>query len=373
DVMFNTVDMATLPRLLGLTSQDSTAESATNADYLALPVRRGSPFSAYVPIMTGCNNFCTFCAVPYTRGEEVSRPSGAVLSEVRNLASRGYREITLLGQNVNAYIDPEEKHTAAITATRARARWEYRADVSTPRRSATTTLPKDFAELLRSADAVPGDFWIRFLTSNPQDVSPELIAALPSLTKVTRYFHLPIQSGDDQVLRRMNRRHTRADYLELVQKIRTSWPGVALTTDVIVGFPGETWKQFQNTLSLAEQVQYDMAFIAEYSPRPGTAAARFFPDDVPAAEKKRRWHALNEVVKRSALGRNTPLVGTTVRVLADRYSTRTQLYRGRTETLKPIRFSAPTGLVGQFIPVKVTGATAWNLSGSVASNRKLRE
>lgn len=360
DLIVPIKDLAALPQWLK-TGRMKRWE-VTNADYLAMPHAPSNAFQAFVPIMTGCNNYCTFCAVPYTRGEEASRPMTDILNEVKDLIRRGYKEITLLGQNVNAYINPEKYHTAALKKTRARNFWEFRPGQPIQWRTATTKVPKDFAELLKKINAIPGDFWIRFLTSNPQDVSDELIAILPKLEKLTPYFHLPIQAGDDEILRRMNRRHTRDYYLDLIKKVRHVWPQAAITTDIIVGFPGESRKQFTQTAKVMRDVQYDMAYLAEYSPRPGTAAQRFFKDDVPKKEKSRRKEYLNDILTTTARRHNKKVVGKTVRVLVERYDAAKRLNVGKTDTFKTIHFTGKN-LTGQFAMVKVQKATAWGLAG----------
>ncbi|MFA5134475.1 MAG: MiaB/RimO family radical SAM methylthiotransferase [Patescibacteria group bacterium] len=361
DILIRTHEMHRLPRLLGLTA-DKPAEAITNADYLAFDPHRASPLIAHVPVMTGCNNYCTYCAVPYTRGEEASRPSADIIAEVRGLIAAEYREIMLLGQNVNAYIDPEAPHDPELIESRARAQWKFDRDQPIQFRAATTDVPKDFAQLLIKLNRLKGNFWMRFLTSNPQDISDELIAALPKCKKVTPYLHLPIQSGDDEILRRMNRRHTREYYLGLIDKIRSAWPGVAITTDVIVGFPGETEEQFQHTADLMAAVRYDMAYIAEYSPRPGTAAARFFEDDVPRTEKKRRKQILNTLLEKTALQKNRELIGNEVAVLVESYDAQKKENVGKTDTYKSIRFRGKNA-TGTFVRVTVTKASPWGLAG----------
>ncbi len=363
DLFIEIKDMIQLPKLLNLTPLDADQGDVTNADYLAFEPNYSSTFQAWIPIMTGCNNYCTFCAVPYTRGQEASRPSTEIIHEVEHLIAKGYKEITLLGQNVNAYIDPEKYHDADTIHSRSRHYWEFRPDQPIQWRTATTKVPKDFAELLQKINAIPGDFWIRFLTSNPQDVSDELITTLPTLSKVTPYFHLPIQAGDNEVLRRMNRRHTREYYLDLIQKIRTAWPGVAISTDIIVGFPGETEEQFEATAQVMRDVGYDMAYLAEYSPRPGTAAQRFFADDVSHEEKGRRKEALNDILTETAKRNNEKLVGREVPVLVDSYDPETKTNSGKTDTFKTIHFPGEN-LTGEFAAITVERADAWGLHGT---------
>ena len=364
DIFLEIKDIEQLPTRLGWQPPDAVAGAVTNADYLALEPQRLSKLKAFVPIMTGCNNYCTFCAVPYTRGQEASRPASQIIKEVTGLIKKGYKEITLIGQNVNAYIDPEKIHRQSELQSRSRDFWKFRPDQPVQWRSATTRVPKDFAKLLISLDKLPGTFWLRFLTSNPQDVSDELIRTLPQCKKVVPYFHLPIQSGDNEILRRMNRRHTREYYLQLIKKIRQAWPEAAITTDVIVGFPGETKKHFLNTASLMKKVGYHMAYLAEYSPRPGTAAARFFKDDVPKKEKTRRKVALNKSLEASARLANKKLVGQTVPVLVERYDRITKVNYGKTDTGKDMRFIGKKKF-GAFTQVKVIKSTAWHLSGKI--------
>jgi len=215
---------------------------------------------AFVPIMTGCDNFCSYCVVPYTRGREISRPVKEIINEVKNLIKNGCKEITLLGQNVNSY-----QH--------------------------------GFAALLRKINSIPGDFQIKFLTSHPKDVSDDLIDAIAKCGKVVKEIHLPIQSGDNEILRKMNRHYTAGQYKKLIEKIRKKIPGVKISTDVIVGFPSETKKQFQNTVKVFKEIKFDKAYINKYSARAGTAAARF-KDDVLLEEKKRRWKILDEIVNK---------------------------------------------------------------------------
>ncbi|TSC54142.1 MAG: hypothetical protein LiPW16_137 [Microgenomates group bacterium LiPW_16] len=218
---------------------------------------RQSPIHTWVPISQGCDNFCSYCVVPYTRGREKSRPMEEIVCEAEELARRGYKEITLLGQNVNSY-------------------------------------RPSFAKLLTVLHGIPELEKISFLTSNPWDLTDDIIEAM-KLPKIDRYLHLPVQSGDDEILKRMNRHYTAKDYLNLVKKIRQEIPDIKIGTDIIVGFPGETEKQFQNTVNLCKKVGFVKAYIAQYSPRPGTAAYKL-KDDVSPEEKKRRWRILDSLI-----------------------------------------------------------------------------
>ena len=365
DIFIEMKDIADLPSLLKLTPSDADQGEVTNADYLALKPDYKSKIQAYIPIMTGCNNYCTFCVVPYTRGQESSRSSSEIISEVKKLISKGYSEIILLGQNVNAYIDPDKYHDQDTIYSRSRYFWEFKKDQPIQWRMATTKVPKDFAMLLKKINRIPGKFWVRFLTSNPQDVSDELIDTLDKCHKLTKYFHLPIQAGDDEILRRMNRRHTRDYYLKLIKKIRKARPGTAITTDIIVGFPGETKKQFEETAKVMREVKYDMAYIAEYSPRPGTSAQRFFKDDVSRQEKIRRRKILNNILAETALANNKKLVGQTITMLVDKYNHETKNNSGKTGTNKTVHFKGKN-FVGKFTNVKINHVSAWGLAGELS-------
>lgn len=230
--------------------------------------------SAFVPIMTGCNNFCAYCVVPYTRGREISRPVEEIICEVKNLVKKGYKEIILLGQNVNSYNNEQ--------------------------RTKNNEEKINFAKLLKMINEIPGNFKIRFLTSHPKDMSDELIETIAKCQKVVKEIHLPVQSGDDTILKKMNRGYTISHYKNLIKKIHQKIPGVKISTDVIVGFPGETKEQFENTVKLFKEIKFDKAYIARYSPRPGTAAAKL-KDDVPLPEKKRREKILEKIL-------NSPIV-----------------------------------------------------------------
>ena len=357
DVIFEMKDLAKLPKLL-----KQKAESRF-ADYLKIVPLYNSSFQAFVPISTGCNNFCTYCAVPLTKGREKSRPEKEILKEAEALVKKGYKEITLLGQNVNSYGNDLIKKGENYK--------NY-----------------NFPNLLKKINAIPGKFWIRFLTSNPYDMSDELIKAVKNLEKVCEYIHLPVQAGNDEVLKRMNRRYTAKHYLSLIGKIKKEIPGVAITTDTIVGFPGETKSQFSDTLDLYNKVGYDMAFIAQYSPRPGTVAYRM-KDDVLKEEKKRREEALTKILRKTALKNNKKYIGKEVEVLV--YKKRKEFFLGRTRTFKLVQFTpleisrskrlSPSrrkresgflmglrgakDLIGEFIKVKITSVTPWAMKGKL--------
>lgn len=247
------------------------------------PPLRQEKTHAWVPIMRGCDNFCTYCVVPYARGRERSRPIEEIYCEVKELVKRGYKEITLLGQNVNSYHKNSELRTQNL---------ELRKKIKNLQKK----YKNNFAILLALLCQIKGLKKIKFLTSNPQDLTDDIIKAM-KLPKIDRYLHLPVQSGDDEILKKMNRKYTVQQYLDLINKIRKEIPDIEIGTDIIVGFPGETKKQFQNTVDLCKKANFSVAYIAKYSPRPGTAAFKL-KDNVSYKEKKRRWEILNDLINK---------------------------------------------------------------------------
>jgi len=271
DLIFAIKDLPKLPRLLS---------KIFGKNYHAIPplipetynLKPRDKSEAFVPIMTGCDNFCSYCAVPYTRGREISRPFNDIISDIKQALKNGSKEILLLGQNVNSYYKRSSVYNRKIDN-------------------------RHFIKLLTTIDNLPGDFKFNFISSNPHDMSNKLIKTLAKLKKWPRELHLPLQSGDDEILRKMNRKYNRHQYLKLVANLKSQIPDLKLTTDIIVGFPGETKEQFNNTVKLCKKIGFKKAYIAQYSPRPGTAAAKL-KDDVPAKEKKRRWQLLNRLINK---------------------------------------------------------------------------
>ena len=300
-----------------------------------IPVVRQSGLKAWVSIMYGCNNFCSYCIVPYVRGRERSRRPEEILAEVKGLLAQGYKDITLLGQNVNSY-------------------------------GKDLGLGVDFADLMARIAELDGDFWLRFMTSHPKDATKKLFDTMASHPKIARQFHLPFQSGNDRVLKQMNRRYTAAQYLELVDYGRSVMPGLVLTSDVIVGFPGETDEEFEDTLKLIERVRYDALFTFIYSPRKGTPAAEM-PDPATRADKNRRFDRLVQTQNRISAEIHQAYVGQTLRVLVD--GVEDGQLTARTEGGRLVRFLGDEGLIGQFVPVEITGATTWSLTGQLPENR----
>jgi tRNA-2-methylthio-N6-dimethylallyladenosine synthase len=288
--------------------------------------------SAFVPVVHGCDKFCTFCIVPFRRGRERSRPSAEVIAEVRHLASQGVREVTLLGQTVEAY-----GHDLDEAA--------------------------DLATLFESIEEVDGILRTRFLTSYPKDMTDRIIDAVADLPKVCEHFNIPVQSGDDGVLDRMRRGYTVGEYVERVERIRSRMPNASIATDVIVGFPGETEEEFANTLALLERLQFDVIHVATYSERPGTFATRNQADDVSLEVKKARLQRVEEVHAASAARINRRLLGETVEVLVERAEDGRSTGRARGGQL--VHFAAQ-GLVGELVAVTVDKVTPWSLQGRIA-------
>ncbi|MDD5692876.1 MAG: tRNA (N6-isopentenyl adenosine(37)-C2)-methylthiotransferase MiaB [Patescibacteria group bacterium] len=316
-------------------------------DYLNIHPKYQSPIRAYVPISTGCDNFCTYCAVPYTRGREKSRPIEEIIAEIRDLVKKGCKEITLLGQNVNSYGNDYSSNN------------REKSDSPQPAFSNNNK----FIELIKIIDQIPGKYRVYFYSNHPKDISDELITVLPTLKHFPHYLHLPLQSGNDEILKEMNRHYTQEKYLGLVKKIRQALPDVLLTTDIIVGFPGESKEQFWDTLKVVKKARFEMIFLAQFSPRPGTKAAKMV-DDVSKAEKKNRETLVNETLTKIVLENNEKLIGTTQEILVDE-AKKDKLY-GRTKGYKVVEIKkSPTVKIGDFINVKIESATAWKLFGKI--------
>jgi tRNA-2-methylthio-N6-dimethylallyladenosine synthase len=308
-------------------------------NYLNIPADYSSTFSAFVPIGNGCNNFCSYCVVPYARNREVYRPAKDIIKEVKTLIKKGYKEITLIAQNVNSY-------KSSI----------------------------DFPDLLKTIDDLPGDFWLRFSTSHPKDVSPKLIKILKKGKHICEHFHLAVQSGDNDILKSMNRKYKIEKYKKIVKDIRLAMDGknnlpTAITTDIIVGYPGETEKKFLNTKKLFQELKFDLAFISKYSPRPSTASFNL-PDNVSLSDKKKREQELNKLLKKYALINNKKYINKEVLILLEGVTRKGELF-GRTRTSKLIKIIDDKSinnnrcLIGQFIKVKIIKAKEFELIGKI--------
>jgi tRNA-2-methylthio-N6-dimethylallyladenosine synthase len=334
DLVFGTHNIADFPKLFDnvyknheriIDIKDATKEIAEN-----LPAKRMYDFKAYVSIMQGCNNFCTYCIVPYTRGREMSRKPEDILRECSCLAENGCKEIMLLGQNVNSY-------AGGMT----------------------------FAELLREIDKIEGLERIRFMTSHPKDLSDDLIDCFRTCRHLCHCFHLPVQSGSDAVLKKMNRHYDRAHYLERVEKLREACPDIALTTDIIVGFPGETEEDFEDTIDLVKRVRYDSAFTFIYSVREGTPAAKW-EDQVPEEIKHERFNRLIDVIHDIQAEKMSELQDQILPVLIEGPSkTDDKMLTGRTESLKTVDLPGDPALIGRIVPVKIVKAQTFSLYGEL--------
>jgi len=322
DYVVDIRDIKKIPNILGL------KKVKTTDNYLNIAPKYSSKFSANIPIMTGCNNFCSYCVVPYARERELSRPAKEIVSEIKNVVNKEYKEIWLLGQNVNSYKD---KNT-------------------------------NFPKLLKMINSIKGNFWIRFTSSHPKDFSEELITVMASLNKVTPYLNLPIQSGDDKVLKSMNRHYTVKQYKDKINKLRKRISNISLSTDIIVGFPGEKKKKFNNTVKLFENIKYDMAYINKYSPRSGTAAFKL-KDNISWPEKKRREKVLTDVLKQTALEKNKKLIGKETSVLIN--ENRGNDYFGKDEQYKTIKIKSNKNILGKIVKVKITEAYPFILKGEI--------
>lgn len=340
DFLVRTADVPSLPDLI---RQDGVMTAASGGGFLGtddafwkIAPRYSSPYAAFVPIQNGCDKFCTFCAVPYTRGREVSRPSSDIVDEVGRLVGRGYRSITLLGQNVNSYGTDASGECG-------------------------------FAALL---DRVAGvcekagrTIWVYYTSPHPQDMSAEVLRTMAAHPSLAKQVHLPLQSGDDKVLIRMNRNYRLDRYRRIVEQIRQLLPQATLSTDIIVGFTGETDEQFEQTRRAMREFRFNMAYIAAYSPRPGAASSRW-ADDVPAAVKKERVRILSEELQRSAGAYNAALVGATQPVLVEGPARRAGHLTGRTEGRVIVRFPARADLLpGHVAPVRITRAAPLSVEG----------
>lgn len=337
DLVFGTHELHHFPLLLSRTLAGERVFSVRESDgeiAEGLPVVRGGSFSTFVTIMYGCNNFCSYCIVPYVRGRERSRAPENIVAEVRSLAERGFREITLLGQNVNSYAYADDG--------------------------------VDFPALLRRVSTVEGIERIRFMTSHPKDLSPRLIEAMATLPKVCNHIHLPVQSGSNRILSEMNRRYTREKYLGLVEDIRAAVEGVELTTDIIVGFPGETEEDFEETLALVRQVGFSAAYTFMYSPRLGTRAAEM-ENQVPEEVKKDRLLRLNACSAEQLKVGNQKYIGQEGTVLVEGCDRREKapMAYGKLTNFKMVYFPGDAGLIGSMHHVRITGIQNNSLIGEL--------
>lgn len=336
-LVFGTHMLHKFPQLLyEALSTGKRVYSQGNDDSLVhegIPVKRDGSIKGWLPIMYGCNNFCTYCVVPYVRGRERSREKEIIINEARDMINSGYKDITLLGQNVNSY-----------------------------GKNLKNSVP--FYELLKEIDSIDGDYWLRFMTSHPKDCTKELIDTIAESKHISSHLHLPFQSGSDRILKLMNRHYDRKKYLEIVNYAKEKIPNVSLTSDIIVGFPGETYEDFKETISLIKEVEFTSLFTFIYSPRVGTPAAEM--DDPVSSQEKSKWfRELLDVQEEIASKRCASMVGTVQKVLIESEKGKDGILNARTSGNIIVETKAPKELIGTFQNVKVTSAGNWILKGNV--------
>ena len=343
DFFFPTARLPELPKWLSEIYPETVNSPDLESDYLKLSPKRKISSQAYVTIQTGCNYFCTYCVVPFSRGLERNRPVVDILNEVRALAEEGCVEVTLLGQTVNSF--------------RATDANEFSKD---------NPYHDHFAALLWEINQIPGIKRIHYTAPHPRHMTDEVIDAL-TLANHVNFIHLPVQSGDNEILRKMNRRYTAEQYLELINKIKEKRPGIALGTDIIVGFCGETEEQFLRTVELYKKADFDISYHAMYSPRSGTAGYKAFKDDVPREEKRRRWRVLQDLMEDITLRKNQEFVGKTVEVLVDKYEEKGEMKvcAGNSREMKLVNFAGGNEDIGKLVNVKINKAREWVLEGTL--------
>lgn len=343
DFVLGTHKIYSLPEIIKQINEgervcECTETNATEDDKAKnFEIKRVKSVNAWIPITEGCNNFCTYCIVPYTRGRERSRAPELIIKEAQDALSQGFKEITLLGQNVDSYgKDFKDKNY-------------------------------HLADLLKELNALEGKFRIRFVTSYPTDITDELIQTAKELDKVCEYFHIPMQSGNSEVLKKMNRRYDRETYGGIVKKVRSMVPDVTITSDFIAGFPGETEEQFQDTLSAIDEFELDYSNTAAYSPREKTVAAKWVDKYIPEKEKTERLARLNQKVQENCLKSNKKYLGREMEVLIEGFENHkgTNIITGRTRNNKIVHIPCDTDRTGEFLTVKITGCKTWYLNGEL--------
>jgi tRNA-2-methylthio-N6-dimethylallyladenosine synthase len=345
DVIFGPQTLHRLPEMIKQSQSDDAPVMDISFPEIEkfdrLPEPRAEGATAFVSIMEGCSKYCTYCVVPYTRGEEVSRPMDDVLFEIAQLAEQGVREVNLLGQNVNAYRGPT--HDGEICS---------------------------FAELLRLVASIDGIDRIRFTTSHPLEFTDDIIAVYEDTPELVSFLHLPVQSGSDRILTMMKRPHTAIEYKSIIRKLRKARPDIQISSDFIVGFPGETEKDFQDTMKLIKDVDFDMSFSFIFSPRPGTPAADY-PCDVSEQVKKERLYELQQTINAQAMRYSRLMLGTEQRVLVEGPSKKNLMeLRARTENNRVVNFEGSADLIGQFVDVKIVDVFANSLRGELVRTEK---
>lgn len=347
DFVFRIEEVAFLTKILSLISGEDMGNDAKFNEYLAVKQLQENPSSANIIIQTGCDNFCTFCIVPHTRGREISRPTSEIVVEIQEVAKNGSKEITLLGQNVNSY----GKETRKKLWNAEEFTWNSR-DVKTP-----------FRELLEEINQISDLDRIRFTSSNPHDMTRDILDAHFDLDKMCPYLHFALQSGSDTMLKKMNRKHTYADFKAQLDYLRSRDPFFSISTDIIVGFPGETLEEFEATATAMRECQFDFAFIARYSSRSGTIATQKYEDDISPEEKARRWTILNDILRESVKARNLLMLGREEEILISG-AWKDETWVGRTRNWKEVFIEkSPEIQVGDIVKVKIIESEGWVLKG----------
>ena len=338
DLIFGTHNIHKLPQLIKnhLQTEETIVDVLEDTREIVEDINfdRTYPYKAYVNIVYGCNNFCTYCVVPYTRGRELSRDPHNIIEEIKALAKTGCKEVTLLGQNVNSY-----GNTLG---------YEY-----------------SFPKLLNEINKIDGIERIRFMTSHPKDLSDELVESYSSLDKLSNHLHLPVQSGSNRILKEMNRKYTREDYLLIVEKLRKAQPNISITTDIIVGFPGEKEEDFLETLKLVKEVEFDSAYSFLYSIREGTKAAQM-EEQIDYKIKHDRFQRLSDAINEISLRKNERFIGQTVKVLVEEVSKNNKdILTGRSEEFKIVHFKGDKPLIGSIVNIKIEEVTTFTLTGKM--------
>lgn len=347
DFTFRIEEVSFVTKILSLISGEDIGNDAKYNEYLQVKQLQDSPASANVIIQTGCDNYCTFCIVPHTRGRELSRPQAEIITEIEEVVKNGTKEVTLLGQNVNSY----GKETKAKLWNPEELTWSSK-DVKTP-----------FRDLLEQINHVDWLDRIRFTSSNPHDMTRDILDAHSDLDKMCPYLHFALQSGSDTMLKRMNRKHTYVDFKAQVDYLRARDPLFSISTDIIVGFPWETEEEFQATATAMCECQFDFAFIARYSPRSGTIATTKYADDITPEEKALRWTVLNDILRETAKSRNFLMVSREEEILIS-WEGKDETWVGRTRNFKEVFIPKSTDIkVGDLMKVKITESEGWVLKG----------
>jgi tRNA-2-methylthio-N6-dimethylallyladenosine synthase len=347
DFVFQIQDLPKVGELLKQVKPNLSILEASEADldsYFKIQPKYATQFQAYIPIMTGCDKFCTYCIVPYSRGREKSRKIDDIYLEATQLVESGCKEITLLGQNVNSYgLSWNDKKSGLFS---------YQEN--------------PFVQLLKKLDTIPGLLRLRFTSPHPQDMTNDVIDFIADSRTLMPYIHLPLQSGSDYILKRMNRNYDTLKFKSIVDYIRKRIPDCTISTDIIIGFCGETEEYYLETYKFFEEIGFDLAFISQFSARRGTAADKLMTDDVSREEKAKRWHQLNDLLRKTSLKRNQYFEGKTVKVLVEKLNESTGLLHGRNEHYKEVVFAGSLELIGQIVEVKIDKALEWLLEGKLS-------